>query len=193
MTIKSRKRTRNPEKHQTHQQKKKVQFGLEHVTKKGNVIKAKIFCAQNKCCQKECAQRICVARQKTIFETFYSLDSLPKKRLLLRSVVKTRPEKENLNPTTKNARKKHEYFLTNISGIQENVCFAFFPKCLQISKDVICSAMKSAISNESANELRGRISKRKTSQSDVKFLKNFIEKFSSYYSHYSATQSEKNI
>lgn len=191
LTAKSRKRTRNPEKYQIHQQKKKVQFGLEHTTKKGNVIKAKIFCEQVECCHKKCAQRLGVTRQKTIFETFYSLDNLTKKRLFLRSVVKIRPEKENLNPTTKNKRKKYEYFLINISGVQENVCFGFFTKCLQISKDVICNAMKSAISNESAIELRGQISKRKTSQRDVKFLKIFIEKFPSYYSHYAASKSDR--
>lgn len=190
-TTKSRKRTRNPEKRKINQQKKKVQFGLEHTTKKGNLIKAKTFCEQVECCPKKCVQRISVARQKSIFEAFYSFDSLTKKRLFLRSLVKIRPEKENLNPTTSNKRKKYDYFLTNFSGAQEHVCFEFFLKCLQISNKLVYHAMESAISNEPAIELRGRISKRKTSQRDVEFLKKFIEKFPAYDSHYASSTTER--
>lgn len=51
--------------------------------------------------------------------------------------------------------------------------------------------MNTAISNETAIEKRGRNSARKTHRNDLKFLKNFINKFPSYYSHYGPSKSEK--
>lgn len=111
--------TRNPENHQINQQRKKVQSGLEHTSRKGNVIKAKHFGEQLECCQNKCVQKFNVTRQKCIFDSYYSLDSLPKKRLFLRSMVKIRAKKENLNPITSKNRKIYDYFLTHISGVQE--------------------------------------------------------------------------
>lgn len=191
LTKNSRKRTRNPENHQKNQQKNKVQSGLEHTSRKGNLIKAKSFCEQLECCRNKCAQKFSVIRQKCIFDAYYLLDSLPKKRLFFRSVVKICAEKESLNPITLNNRKKYDYFLTNISGVQEKVCFQFFSKCLQVSKAVVYKAIESAISNEPAIELRGRVSNRKTNQRDVNFLMKFIQKFPCYSSHYAASTSKR--
>lgn len=57
-TDKTRKRTRNPERHEHFKQKCKVQRGLEHTTKSGNIITAKIFREQTECggCKKQCSQ-----------------------------------------------------------------------------------------------------------------------------------------
>lgn len=68
---KTRKRTRNHEKHEAYQQKMCVQKGLEYSTKSGHIIKAKIFREQTECgCKKHCTKKIGIDRQKAIFETF---------------------------------------------------------------------------------------------------------------------------
>lgn len=65
----ARKRTRNPQQHKTFQQKVKVQKGLEHETKSGKKVRAKIFHEQIECnCKKKCAEKINTNRQKDIFD-----------------------------------------------------------------------------------------------------------------------------
>lgn len=137
---KSRKRTRNVEQHKISLQKSKVQGGLEHTTKSGKLVAAKVFYEQSECnCKNKCAQKIDVHRQKVIFESFYTLESWSKKRLFIRSLVKTHHTKENFNPVTTKTNVLYDYFLTNSSGNQEKVCLVFFLKCVQTTKTTIIS------------------------------------------------------
>lgn len=189
---KSRKRTRNIQEHKIYQKKLKVQSGLEHITKLGNVVPEKVFYEQAECvCKNNCAEKIDVNRQKAIFNSFYSLENWSKKRLFLRSLIKTRPVKESFNPVTTKTRVMYDYFLLNSYGNQEKVCFGFFLKCMQISKESIYRCMKTSISNETAKDNRGRGSTKKTSENDLKFVENFIRKLPSYRSHYGPSKSDK--
>lgn len=189
---KSRKRTRNIQEHKIHQKKVKVQSGSEHTTNSRNVVAAKVFHGQTECvCKKKCVHKIDVDRQKAIFNTFYSLENWSKKMLFLRSLIKIRSTRENFNPVTTQTRAIYDYFLLNSSGNQEKVCCGFFLKCMQVSKDSICRCMKTSISNETAKDDRGKVSTRKTSKSDLTFVKNFIKKFPSYRSHYGSSKLNK--
>lgn len=190
--IKSRKRTRNNKQHKIYQEKLKVQRGLEHTTKSGKTVEAKTFHGQTDCsCNVKCSQKIDIDRQKAIFEAFYTLENWSKKRLFLRSLIKNRPSKGNFNPVTTRKRTIYDYWLTDSCGNQMKVCFGFFSKCIQVSKDCIYRAIKTVISNETASDPRGRNSTRKTCQRDITFLKNFIKKFPSYHSHYGRSESDK--
>lgn len=122
---KTRKRTRNPEKHVAFQQKVKVQKGLEHKSKSGKIIKAKIFREQTQCtggCKKQCTHKINIVRQKEVFETFYNLENFSKKTLYLRSFVKTQPYKEDLKSVKcTSKRASHKYYLTDNKGEHQEV------------------------------------------------------------------------
>lgn len=190
--VKCRKRTRNPENHKHFQQKSKVQRGQEHKTNSGKTIPTKVFCAQNNCsCKNKCAQKISQPRQEAIFDTFYSLENRQKKVLYLRSLVKCRSKEENLNPVTAKKRNTRDYFLSDDLGHQRKVCVSFFKKCMQISGKVIHNAISTSISNQSAAELRGRFSTRKTSESDEHFVERFIKKLPAQRSHYGLSQSKR--
>lgn len=190
--IKGRKRTRNIEQRKKYQQKLKVQRGLEHTTKSGNLVKAKVFCAQTGCnCKRNCAINIDADRQKALHTAFYSLENWSKKTLFLRSLIKSRPAKENLNPVITKQKVFYDYFLTNSRGSQESVCNPFFLKCFQVSKDSLYHMMKTAISNEAAVDSRGQKSTKRTRRSDLIFVKKFIKKFPRYYSHYGPSKSDK--
>lgn len=190
---KTRKRTRNLEKHKSFQQKSNVQRGLEHKTKSGNIVKRKTFQAQVECvCKKKCAEKINVKRQNEIFETYYKLKDWSKKMMFLRTMVKVEPSKPNLNPVAIVERKfKYHYFLINENGEHKQICHRFFLKCLQVSSETLYRSAKSVVKNESATETRGKFPTRKTSTADVVFLKHFIRRLPSYYSHYGASKSEK--
>lgn len=190
--IKSRKRTRNIERSKIHQQKFKVQRGLEHITKSGKLVEAKVFCEQTSCnCKKNCAKNIDIDRQKELHTAFYSLENWSKKTLFLRSLIKSRPTKENLNPVITKQKVFYDYFLTNSRGNQESVCHAFFLKCFQVPKDRVYRIMRTAISNGAAIDNRGKKLTPKTRKRDLNFLKKFINKFPRYYSHYGTSKSDK--
>lgn len=192
-TEKTRKRTRNPEKHEVFKQNLKTQKGLERITKSGNVIRAKKFREQTECegkCKKKCWHKIDVTRQKQIFNTFYGLENWSKKILYLRSIVKILPANDNLNSVKCIAKEnRHKYYLTNSNGVHEEVCHRFFLNCLQVSKSSLNRSINSAITNELANEKRGKCCNRKTDERDLNFVMKFIRRFPCYRSHYAATKS----
>lgn len=193
-TLKTRKRTRNVEKRKVFQQKDKVQRGLEHITKSGNIVNAKIFREQIECgsCKKECCQKIGAARQKEMFDTYYGLENWSKKRLYLRSFIKTLPAKENLNSVKCTTKKTHhKYYLTNSNSEHKEVCHRFILNCFQISNTSLNRAANSATTNEPAKDTRGEKFNRKTNEHDLQFVTQFIRKFPCYYSHYGAKKSGK--
>lgn len=131
-------------------------------------------------------------RQKEIFETFYALENWSKKILFLRSNVKSLPSKEYIKSVKCTTHKTHyKYYLTDENGKHEEVCHTFFSRCFQISKSRLNRAMKSVVSNESASDWRGKFPTRKTSISDLKFVKRFIRKFPCYHSHYGASKIKR--
>lgn len=106
-------------------------------------------------------------------------------------MIKLRPKSDDLNPVTTKNRNTCDYFLSDDSGRQKKVCLTFFKKCIQVSNTVVYNAIKSAIPNEPAAELRGRFSTRKTTESDENFARRFIKKLPSHRSHYTASKSNR--
>lgn len=190
---KTRKPTRNIQRHKIFEQKLKVQKGLEYKTKSGKVINAKKFQEQTKCnCKKKCADKITPFRQEQIFQIFYELKNWSQKALYLRSLAKRLPAKDDTRSIKCVIKKaNYKYFLTNSTGEHEEVCFKFFLKCLQVSSSSVYRAIKSVAKNEIAIERRGQFPTRKTKESDLLFVKKFIRKFPSYPSHYGAPKSNK--
>lgn len=188
----SRKRTRNPEKHKAILQKQKVQRGDEHTTISGTTIEKKIFRAQNSCrCAKNCSQNIDCLRQEEVFNTFYRLENWTQKTLFLRTLVKSTNVCESLNPVI-NQRERNftnKYYIVDRLGIQHQVCLTFLLNCLQIKQTRMYAAIRSVTSNETAGENRGRFPTRKTKESDITFVKDFIEKLPTYESHYKISRS----
>lgn len=191
MFQRSRKRTRNPLKHKITQHKLKVQRGEERTTK-SKIIPKKVFCAQTTCrCKKNCSGRICISRQLEIFNSFYQLENWTQKTLFLRTLVRKFSVKENLNPIIKlkNKNFSNKYYLYDSLGNQQQVCQSFLLLCLQINKHTIFSAVNTVLTNEVAKDSRGKSSGRKTKESDVSFVKEFIDKFPRYESHYKVARS----
>lgn len=191
---KSRKRKRNHENHKAHQQKLRVQKGLQYTTKSGHVISAKIFQEQTECgtCKKQCWKKIEPIRQKEIFATYYGLDNWSKKTLYLRSYVKRIPSEDNIKSVKCTAKRtNYKYYLTDGNGKHEEVCHTFFLRCFQIPRTTLANAIKSMVTNESATDRRGKFPTRKTKPRDLKFVKRFIRKFPCYRSHYGASKTTR--
>lgn len=186
----TRKRTRNPQQHKEFKRKCLVQKGEEHTSKSGNVIKKKEFKVLETCsCSRNCYQIIDAARQRDIYNIYYKFENWSKKCLFLRSLITSRPCKDNLNPIAKKNLYKHTYHLKDKNGTTHTVCQKFIIQCLQISKSCLNRAIHSIVSNTNAVEHRGHCANRKTNSNDMEFLCNFIQRLPSYNSHYASARS----
>lgn len=155
----------------------------------------KTFQVQDSCrCSRKCPQRIDSERQKAIFDCFYKLENWTQKVLFLRTLFKTAPVKEKLNPiiNLKKRTKHNQYYLSHKDGTQQQVCLTFLLNCIQITRFRMLSAVDSAASNESAKDTRGKFPTRKTKENDISFVKDFIKSFLTYESHYSNKSGHSN-
>lgn len=152
--------------------------------------------AQVNCvCKRQCAALIDVVRQKEIFDEYHSL-SWSRQTKFLREIVNCkRPDKENVNPSTKLKKKEwiRSYFLKNDQGIKHRVCLFFLLKLLQVSHSKIFRAVNSKNTNPSAVDRRGLFPSRKAKFNDAEFLKNFIENIPQYESTYSKSRSHAKV
>lgn len=184
--IKSRKRTRNPTKHKTYIRKQSVQKGEQRTTKAGNIIEKKSFQPQVACqCNGD--------RQNQIFSAYYNLENWTQKTLFLRTLTKTVKTKENLNPkiNLKERNFSHQHYLSDQTGVQHQVCLTFLLNCLQIARTTLFNASKSTTSNEIAKDNRGNRVTKRTSENDISFVKDCINSFPTYESHYKISKSDR--
>lgn len=184
----SRKRKRNPNDDIANKKKRKRQRGEEYLTKSGKTVAQKVFQVQTTCrCSQKCPQHINSERQEQIFNCFYKLENWTQKTLFLRTLCKTAPVKENLNPILNLAKRNtySKYYLSDENGTQHQVCLIFLLTCIQINRTRMFTAIKSVTSNETAKDHRGNFPKKKTKESDIAYVKDFINSFPTYESHYS--------
>lgn len=191
----SRKRTRNPNDHIANKKQEKLQKGEEYTTASGKVVKKKVFQAQTTCrCSRKCTEHIKSERQLQVFNSYYNLKNWTQKTLFLRTLTKTERVKENLNPiiNLKQRNTHNKFYLSDEIGTQHQVCMEFLLKCIQVNRSRIFTAIKSITSNETAKEHRGVFPKKKIDEKDIAYVKDFINSFPTYESHYSNKSDDSN-
>lgn len=143
-------------------------------------------------CKKRCAERIDVVSQRDVFNTYHGYSKWRQKVLYLRSIVDRKVAKENLNPRPNIKKKDYysSYFLTDENGKRQQVCSSFVSKILQINRVKLFRAVKSQEKNPAAVDLRGKLSSRKTKPNDIRFLKEFIERFPCFESKFNSQPSD---
>lgn len=192
ISSRGRKKVLNITKHKSFIKKKLVERGEVHKTKSGRTIAAKIFDPQTSCrCKNKCADNIDVLRQQEIFKHYYNSSNWSNKTVFIRSNVcrhQVKCRKSDKNPIIPLKTKSYifEYSLTDGNGIRHKVCRSFFVKLLRrISEYRIRNALRTECENPNAVDRRGKgPSKNKTNFLDLQFLKEFINKFPRYESHY---------
>lgn len=195
---KSKKRIRRPTIHKKFLEKQKVQKGFEHFSRSGKLIPAKTFNVQLECkCTRKCAEIIDVQRQYEIFKLFYELNSWTSKTLFLRGCMARNTVKRTLsnrNPISplKRVSYNYSYNLLDANGIRHEVCKDFFCTCLQITNNQANRSFNSTTTNPSAVDRRGKVPPaNKKLESDKLFVKQFINRFPRYRSHYCRKMSNR--
>lgn len=82
-----------------------------------------------------------------------------------------------------------QYYLSDQSGVQHQVCSTFLLNCVQITRSRLLNAAKSIPTNERAKDNRGNRLTKKTNENDISFAKEFIGGFPTYESHYKISRS----
>lgn len=156
---------------------------MEHTSKSGKAIPAKVFSAQIICpCRLQCPQKIDVVSQKAHFNYFYKLNNWSEKTKFLRSLIKRNSVEENPNPRI-NLKQRNfvsKYFLADGEGKRQQICSSFLSKLLQINRTTLFRAAQSAEKNPNAVESRGKYPTIKTDARNIQFVKTFIQKFPTF-------------
>lgn len=179
-------------------QHQKVQKGQEHYSRTGKLIPAVQFQSQTFCkCKLKCHTKIDENQQYQNFHTFYDLPNWTTKTMFLRSCIirnEVNHRLSNMNPIMlqKNRNYTYRYELLDFNTNKQEVCSNFFYKCLQVSKNRVYRAIRTTESNPSANDKRGNQSSiNKTNDMDIYYVKEFIDQFPKYKSHYGRNDSDK--
>lgn len=153
---------------------------LAKKSKEKKTLKVQIGCP----CKRECSEQIDVLRQQDIFNEYHKTSDWPSQTRFLRSLVSVRPIKNKLDPVIALKKKdnSYQYHFINESGSLTQVCLQFFLKVLQIDRCKVFRAVDSINKNPCAKENRGGATTHRTSSADMKFLKEFIQKFVVYES-----------
>lgn len=177
--------------------KNAVERGKERVTKSGRIVPAIQFETQLVCfCGKNCPDKIDILRQKQLFDYYYG-GNWSSKISMLRSSLRRKPITKSmsaLNPIdSQTSRQFYQTFhLIDEHGDEQEVCRHFFYRLFHVNKYKCLRALKSVQNNPGGTDTRGKSSSRnKTSEADIDFLRNYIDKYPKYESHYGRSKSKK--
>lgn len=143
-------------------------------------------------CSNKCHIKITEIRQIQIFDEFYSLDSLNMQTSYLFTMIKVCNKQRSYTQNPDSRRQKSRvYCLLDCSGSEVKVCKEFFQNTLQVSAGRIDRVLKNKGENSTPpSDRRGKgPSANKTYPEKIAEVKNFIEKFPAYESHYALHKS----
>jgi len=167
--------------------------GKEYVDFKGKMVPQKQPKVGPCRCSNKCHIKITQIRQIQIFNEFYSLDSLNMQTSYLFTMIKVCNKQRSYTQNPNSRRQKSRvYCLLNCSGTEIKVYKEFFQNTLQISAGRIDRVLKNKGENcTPPSDRRGKgLSANKTSPEKIAEIKDFIEKFPAYESHYALHKSK---
>lgn len=140
-------------------------------------------------CSDKCSDKINADRQRTLFEHFYNFESYNLQTAYVYGLIdvatKQRSYKKDNNPSRRSNTRL--YHLTCENGGKVKVCKDFFKKVFKISDGRLTRILKTKVSGlPPPSDKRGKHAPpNKTSELKIAEVKDFINKFPAYQSHYS--------
>lgn len=194
---KPKKRVRQPSKWKKNIRKLKRAKGEEYVNTKGNTVPSKNINTDIPCkCAQKCHDKINAAQQKELFDRFYAMESFDLQSSYLFSLVKVLPKKRSSIPTDRQQTESRRsntrvYSVPNSEGLSTTVCKEFFKKIFAVSDGRISRVLKMKLSIPTPPiDKRGKhVPVNKTSEEKLQRVKDFINRFPKYESHYTLHKS----
>lgn len=188
----SRKKRKNEEKWKRNIRKRKRAAGKEYENVKGNTVTAKRFEDKDCPCLKKCHLKFSQERREILFKNFYALGSHTLQTAYIFGQVRIQGKQRTYgNQGIKRKENTRVYFLSDEKGEEHQVCKEFFKQSLGVSDGRITRALitKKTTGTPKSDQRGKSSSANKTSYVKTEEVKNFINKFPVYESHYSRAKN----
>lgn len=183
--VRTRKRKRNPNKKQ--QRKVKRNRGEAYVTSKGKSVSAKTFSNPPCNCKMKCTDKVTEEQRKDMFDRFYRMGSFQAQNAYISGLCQQgTPKVHRVRDGSRGNKKVSISYHLQLADRNQKVCKLFFLKTFQISDGRCFRALKKIRDGcEPGSDLRGKQpSVNKVDEARLQIVKNHIESFPAYQSHY---------
>uniref|UniRef100_A0A6P7FQ29 Uncharacterized protein LOC114331484 n=1 Tax=Diabrotica virgifera virgifera TaxID=50390 RepID=A0A6P7FQ29_DIAVI len=171
--------------------KKRVNTNKNYVNESGKNVAARVFSGSlfNCACPRKCTKKLSVEKRRAEFDKFWSSGCYEARCALLQGCVKEIAKKRSTSVTSKRTSTRI-YNLCDVS-----ICKKTFLNTFQISQARVDSALKKKREQLSLKDKRGQktAGKNKISQEKKREMKEFIDKFPRYRSHYCRNDTTANF
>jgi len=142
-------------------------------------------------CPLKCSSKIDCERQAVLNQKFYALGDWSLQNAFLYGQVKVSSIRHRYTKSAQSRRQQSKfYYLGNSNGEDVRVCKEFFKKVLLVSDGRVSRATSQKKNGVSKSDQRGKHEPHnKTPAADILYVKDFIEKFPTYTSHYSRAKN----
>jgi len=197
LQVDGRKKKRTSRKRQKGENKKEKRkrlrnLGREYTTKKGKTVHKKIFTNNNCSCKKKCFDKVTRDARKHAFKSFWKLGSFTAQNTFLCGMVKqSKPESRKPKTHSRPPKSVSNKFFIHNGGETINVCKKFFLETFQISDGRMTRAInRLKIGEQIGSDMRGcGVPSNKTSDIQMEAVREHINKFPSYMSHYTRAKN----
>lgn len=147
-------------------------------------------------CGRKCHDKVGAAQQKEVFDRFYAMENFNLQSSYLFSLVKVVPKKRCSFPSDRRQTESRRsntrvYTVPNSDGLSTTVCKEFFKKIFAVSDGRISRVLKFKLSIPTPPiDKRGKQAPvNKTNEEKLQRVKEFIDRFPKYESHYTLHKS----
>ncbi|XP_015903193.1 uncharacterized protein [Parasteatoda tepidariorum] len=170
--------------------------GQEYVTKKGKVVKAKIYDDKDCGCSRRCKTKITAVERQKCFDKFWKMGDFGKQNAYLSGLVTREAVKQHrprLNCTNRGPKGVTYQYRVNVGRVSKQVCKKYFLQTYLVSDGRLSRALrKEENEKEPGEDLRGKKPPaNKTSEEQLNRVRDHINKFPRYDSHYALNPKGK--
>ncbi|GFV52379.1 uncharacterized protein TNCV_3216101 [Trichonephila clavipes] len=170
--------------------------GQEYVTKKGKVVKAKVFENKDCGCSKRCVTKVAVEDRQKCFDKFWKMGDFGKQNAYLSGLVTREAVKQHrprLNCTNRGPKGVTYQYRVNVGRVSKQVCKKYFLQTFLVSDGRLSRALrKEENEKEPGEDLRGKKPPaNKTSEEQLNRVRSHISKFPRYDCHYAINPKGK--
>ncbi|XP_054720936.1 uncharacterized protein LOC129230558 [Uloborus diversus] len=194
--VKKRKKTENESMSKSKLRKVLRNTGQEYVTKKGKIVKAKIFEDKDCGCSKRCMTKITKEQREKCFDKFWKMGDFGKQNAYLSGLVTREAVKQHrprLNCTNRGPKGVTYQYRINVGRVSKQVCKKYFLQTFLVSDGRLSRALrKEENEKEPSEDLRGKKPPaNKTSEEQLSRVRDHINKFPRYDNHYNVNSKGK--
>lgn len=194
---KPRKRVRHPSKWKKNMRKEKRSRGEEYINVKGVTVPPKQIDTARECnCQQKCHEKILPNQQLKLFNSYYAMGNYNLQSSYLFSLIKVLPKKTcrvlaNRNTAESRRTNSRVYQVPNDDGLHVTICKGFFKNVFGVSDGRLSRILKNklVIPTPPIDQRGKHVPSNKTPEHKMQIVKDFINKFPKYESHYTLHKS----